>query len=437
MQNSTSYIKKIYSNIIKRSKNNNMMLILVSCKVFEVLIKIVIILLLPIIYGFVTTAYIQTFLCIIFLSSPLLIAGSPENWLLKQMTKINLTQKAAFRFVNSSINLAFKLSIFFFLTLYIISFIPINNLPINLIKENWLNIFIGTFSYAMICILSWAFRGLGKIIFSQIFFGLYWPVILIAIMFIDYLLSGLSLSYQNIINIFTFFLFLPVPFYYFIFYRYIKTHLSEEGKFELSKKSQLKNKSKLHFFLESLSNFGIIWSPILIAGFFLPENEVGIFSTNYRIAFGIFTAFIIVNYLSAKKFSELFQKLNLVELSKIFKFFTIISSVLGFLLFFFSLIILFFLEYYTSYIINNYYLIFIILMTFCTFFGPADVLLNMCNQERIHKNILIYALFLLVILFSLSIKFFDLNIGYISIGVVIFIKHWVTYRYSQNKILKY
>ena len=288
----------------------------------------------------------------------------------------------------------------------------------------------------MICILSWSFRGLGKIMMSQLFFGLYWPLVLICIIFFDYFFKDSTLSASSITNLFTLFLFLPIPFYYLFFYRFIKNNVSKENKFDLNLKSLSTKGSKLHFFLESVSGIGINWIPIFVAGLFLTETEVGIFSTNYRIAFGIFTSLIIVNFISAKKFSELFQKSLLNDLAKEYKFFSIISSVLGFLLFFCAIIILFYLQSSSSYLFNIYYICFLIVMTLCTFFGPTDMLLNMCNRERINKNISMYTLFALIILFSLSIKYLGLNSGYISLGIVILLKYLISFNYIKKAILK-
>ena len=212
--------------------------------------------------------------------------------------------------------------------------------------------------------------------------------------------------------------------------------MSKENKFDLNLKSLSTKNSKLQFFLESVSGNGMNWLPIFFAGLFLTDTEVGVFSTNYRIALGIFTSLIIVNFLSAKKFSELFQKSLLNDLAKDYKFFSIIASVLGFLLFFCAIIIMFYLQSSSLYFINIYAICFLILITLSTFCGPAGMLLNMCNQERINKNISLYTLFALIILFTLSIKYLGLNSGYISLGIVMLLKQLISFNYMKKTILK-
>ena len=435
MSDSESYFKNWSSGIITKIRTNKTIPIFIISKTFEVLIKISLILLLPLIYGFVTTAYVQTFLCMVFMISVLLVGGS-DVWLLKQMTRLDLTQKAAFNYMHSSIYLTLKISILLFLIIFTIRLIPINNLPINVIKENWLNVFISSASFSMITILSWSFRGLGRIILSQLFLGLYWSLVLISIIFFDYFFKDLTLSTHGITNLFTLFLFLPVPFYYLLFNRYIKKNVSKENKFDLNLKSLSIKNSRLQFFLEQSSGTGMTWLPIFFAGLFLADAEVGVFSTNYRIAFGIFSSLIIVNFLSAKKFSELFQKSLLNDLAKDYKFFSIFQSILGLLMFFFAIIIMFYLQSSSLYLINIYAICFLILITLSTFCGPADMLLNMCNQERINKNITIYILFALIILFSLNIKYHSLNSGYISIGIVMLLKQLISLYYAKKRILK-
>ena len=434
MNTSKDYIFNLLSNAILKLKNNKNIGFFTLSKVLEIILKFLLIILLPIIYGFIGTAYIQTFLTLVFLISVLLIAGS-DNWLLKKMTQLNLSQQVAFKDLNDSTFLSLKLSFLILIILVATQLLQINNLPIKVIKENWISIFISSISFSIIYNLSWSFRGLGKILLSQLLAGLYWPAILVSIVAFDYLFKNIYLSETKIINLFTFFIFLPIPFYYFYFYEFVKKNISKKKEIRITKSSS-SNYSKLNFFLQSASSVGINWLPIFFAGFFLNDSDVGIFSTTYRIGFGIFTALIIINFISAKNISKLFQTSSTVKLDSEYKHFSIISSILGILLFLSAIIIVNILKVYTPYFINIYQILFFMLLTFCTFFGPTDMILNLCNQEKLNKNISLLTLISIMVLFCLSTKFLGINAGYILLGIILFLKYLISFYYVRLKILK-
>lgn len=393
-------------------------------------LKFIFFLTFPIFYSNNFVADFHIYLSLIFISS-IFLKLAYEGLLLKKMTdfetsinEIKIYLKKIFVNLSKSY-LLFILVIFFFL--YFENYLN-NYYFFKVLKSLYINIIISSFCYSIIFILSYGLRALNQTNLSLIFLGFNWslPVIIILATF-----KFLNIEDKYlIINLFTLIYVLIAGLittvFYIILYRFRKKKQKSHNKQKLDQSS---------LYIDSINGVFVNWFPILIFGFFNNQEQIALFSTQFRIGLGFFTVMNIIDYLSFKEISIFFQKKTYSKLIKSFSYYKKIKIFLSILLFFGSV---FLLVLFNIYFENNYgylFFIFLFLILSTSIFGPVNISYVIFNKEKLLAKINIIFVFKVLILFFIGTSFYNHEISLIIFGLLFFSNIYLKYKYLKLKNL--
>ena len=186
-------------------------------------------------------------------------------------------------------------------------------------------------------------------------------------------------------------------------------------------------KSLPDYFLIDFINFITVWGSIFLISFFLDFKTVGFFSSTYWMAYSLLFFPLVLNSIYAPYFAINLNKKNKIKQKK--KFFEnrnlslLITMPIFIVLFFFSSFIL---EFILKIYLNEFDLIFKILLInslIRIIFGPQTLFINMSNDQKTLKFILITTGLLQFLGVIISLVFFDLIILSASLLITNFFKH--------------
>ena len=191
------------------------------------------------------------------------------------------------------------------------------------------------------------------------------------------------------------------------------------------------------YFSIDLVNFFSVWGPIFLCSFFFDFSKVGSFSSVYWFSFCLKFFPLILNSIYVPDYAINMNKKNLVDQKKLFNHNRNISIIITLPI----LIILFIFSKSCLRLIldidtNEYDIIFKILLISSflrVIFGPQSLFLNMTDNQKQLKFILIICALLQILLIILSLIYLDLI--YLSISILFsnFIKHMWLRNFLQKK----
>lgn len=211
-----------------------------------------------------------------------------------------------------------------------------------------------------------------------------------------------------------------------LFYTILKNSISLKiNKFSLSNSDLVK--SLPDYFSIDFVNFMTVWGSIFLCSFFYDFTIVGSFSSIYWFAYSLLFFPLVLNSIYAPYYAIDLNNQNKLKQKKLFfqnrNLSGVITIPIFLILFIFSD---FFLKFFLNINSDEYNLIFKILLInslLRIIFGPQTLFLNMSNEQKKLKKILIYCGLLQLMAVTISLVYFDLKFLAISFLISNLIKY--------------
>ena len=211
-----------------------------------------------------------------------------------------------------------------------------------------------------------------------------------------------------------------------LFYTILKNYIFLKiNKFSLSNKDLVK--SLPDYFSIDFVNFITVWGSIFLCSFFYDFTIVGSFSSIYWFAYSLLFFPLVLNSIYAPYYAIDLNNHNKLKQRKLFfqnrNLSGVITIPIFLILFIFSD---FFLKFFLNINSDEYNLIFKILLInslLRIIFGPQTLFLNMSNEQKKLKKILIYCGLLQLMAVTISLVYFDLKFLAISFLISNLIKY--------------
>lgn len=192
------------------------------------------------------------------------------------------------------------------------------------------------------------------------------------------------------------------------------------------------------YFSIDFVNFITVWGSVFLCTFFYDSSTVGSFSSTYWLAFSILFFPLVLNSIYAPHYAIDSNNKDTYKQKKLFyqnrNLSVLISLPVFFILFFYSN---FFLELFLdirSYEFNIVFRILLINSFLRIIFGPQVLFLNMSNNQKNLKFILIVCSFLQILLILCSLIFFDIIVLTITFLFSNLIKHLWLFKVLRHNL---
>ena len=260
---------------------------------------------------------------------------------------------------------------------------------------------------------------------------------LVSIMIVFFKIIQIDLTVYRISIFFLFSCLIIFSFLNFIlFYIVLKNaDIFKKNKFSILNNSLLKTLPD--YFSIDLVNFFSVWGPIFLCSFFYDFTKVGSFSSVYWFSYSLKFFPLILNSIYAPDYAINLNNKNLVDQKKLFNqnrnLSIIITLPILLILFVFSKL---FLRLILDIDSNEFDIIFKILLISSflrVIFGPQSLFLNMTNNQKQLKFILIISALLQILIITFCLIYLDLI--YLSIGILFsnFVKHLWLRKFLRKK----
>lgn len=217
--------------------------------------------------------------------------------------------------------------------------------------------------------------------------------------------------------------------------------LKNSNIFKINKFSILKNnlvKSLPDYFSIDFVNYVNIWGCIFFCSFFYNSEIVGSFSSVYWLAYSLLFFPLILNSIYAPYYAINASPKNLSKQNKLFYQNRNLSFILNLPIFLVLFIYSnFFLELFFNIVSYEYNIIFKILLLnslIRIIFGPQNLFLNMTNEQKNLKFVLIISTVIQILLILISLIFLDLISLAASFLISNLIKHLWLKKILYNKL---
>jgi O-antigen/teichoic acid export membrane protein len=399
-------------------------------KLSESILKFLFFLILPFFFNNYLVANLHIFLSCIFITSVFLRFAN-ENIFLKKTSDLNLNKhqiKNHFLSILFFLIKSYALLILFFIMMFSLKKYLENLYFFNVFFNFYMEIFICSFCFSLISIISFGLRGLGNLNSSIFVNGYNWSLGLVAILIFFYINEINDI--KKIIKFFTgYYLFYSLIVLFFFF---------DKLNFFKQKKKRVYNKlifDRKNLYIQSVSGVFLNWVPIIIFSFFNNATEISYFSTMFRISLGLYVFLNIVDLISSEQISKYFQEQKVEKLIKCFNHFRLIKIFLAVLVI--LLLILLYLVFINQYenILDLSLFIFLVLIISNSLFGPIDLTYIMINKENELAELSILLIVFISFFFPLVSFLFDYKISLLIFGMIFFSFNALKYKNLRVRYL--